>query len=1371
MSSESHNAPPRVYPSPTLVLGVGRLGLAVLEQLGEDWRWLTESAQGDASLANLRLLHVKPEELDEAAWRASEQTSVSIAQHVGGGDQASLAVDLLILRALGLVRYRDGSYQVAVPKDAGLVEQEPAPDGATGERSRVVRRRFFSWQTLSPDPMVAADRLQELSEANSALDLFITPLINRVRQGHSPQLILACVGRCRALAQGRDPSPWTWLDDYPAQSNDEPATTIPFEEGWIAKDREGWHLEGIAPKPLHGWPSLDELIDGEAEESLRRLTLRVPTIFEPQAQDPRSPLNPSAFLHVDWEATGWATEGLNTDNVTLTPAPCSPFRLGLFDHDGTTRSERDDSGHLAARLRELAAHSHRGLVRLWVDLGRIHAGGAEVEAGDRQRERAFESTRQCLEILGELLVRSVIESPAEVEFPNTDARHDAWLDDAPLPDEASPQLRKHTIDVRDQLGGVEAVLESRLAALGVSDRQGSEALRRRLFNEVALGLNDLHSALQQDSGIATDAPATGHGLLGLRAVLNSEVRHLFDHGFLTRYRKSPTRRPPRLNVFIVGDAGEPFVRAIMRAVVREIHAELLRAFGPIFVTYRHGIDRALNIGPILWMPHPADAFAGKHPELSRCEEAVIIEAVHGLRRWAETVPSQSLCIPQIFINGRVTDNAVISVPDSIRQTRDFISLFVRNDTGNDHWLRQAATGSGRSDLLSSFVCYQIDFPTRRAREYLANRLARDLLRSLERVGRREAAVVEETLVVEPPDVSELVEEARDRLAEITRTAGDNIERLVNERIPDLGPATETRAIVESFSDELEQDLLGRVHQEWRSLSRDLGVMDSQIDELRRETSIELGRAIHQVRKHSDEVVRKTAGQGGLGTTRAVFNAMRKAAFDQLKEADRSRQQTQQLCINHRIPQTAEIESSRAAILDAAAGKPDQLPMRLGLVAWLAMAPALGAPLIFALAKLLELHLEPSVFEIILGPLGPVVGAIVLGLPVALLLRWRMRRAVRRVREAITDLGDRARRILHGTGGDPAVDPPSVRSFFDTRVRFAEALASSGYAASIREQVQSDAALALRLSRSVDIQEHKLRRRAESIGIRPEVGDASADTFTDDVSGLFEGRSPGSADLLVAPERLQDYYLVRVPSTEKQALLPRFLSEVGGFETWREKACLSDSERVLDFGRLYFDDIVSTPIALQSAFVHEVGANLIAFVARNYPNIGFGAKFIGYEGLDPDGVHILANASLLLSPEMAGIYREARRAPGAPALTETLDIIEAGVRPSTAYVISLAQDIRAHSVHNLKRFESFLDRPHIPDGRIFPQADEQWTDLSPAPPINELSRFGELRRAIQEDVGELRTTREPAQRGRPTTPGDDTAAGAADDDDERGNQDA
>ena len=129
----------RIYPAPTIVIGVGRFGLAALERIAEDWESLS-TASDDPSLENIRLIYVRPDgDGTEPGWREQESQFVEIARYTGDGDLPSLAVDFMLLRSLGLVRYRNGTYQVAVPHDAGF---------DTDDSDRAVRIRYFSWHEI-----------------------------------------------------------------------------------------------------------------------------------------------------------------------------------------------------------------------------------------------------------------------------------------------------------------------------------------------------------------------------------------------------------------------------------------------------------------------------------------------------------------------------------------------------------------------------------------------------------------------------------------------------------------------------------------------------------------------------------------------------------------------------------------------------------------------------------------------------------------------------------------------------------------------------------------------------------------------------------------------------------------------------------------------------------------------------------------------------------------------------------------------------------------------------------------------------------------------------------------------------------------------
>jgi len=1335
-----------VFPAPTIVVGVGRFGLAVLERLGEGWMGL-RLAGADASRKNLRLLAVRPsDETAEKEWCEHEKGVVAVAKYLGDGDLPSLALDFVLLRSLGLIRYHDGSYQVALPRDAGTVDI-PRREGAPKE-TMIVRRRYFEWLRLSPDPIVSAERLRHLVQRLKDLDLFVTPLLNRVRQGHGPRMLLTCIGRFHALKGGRDPAPWKWLRNDLAGRNpaaaageDEAPPGIRIPVGELVGDRQTVqelerNLLGI-PEPLPDWRKWLALEEPAPE---RPPALGIPEPFLPQESDPEAPLEAERLLERDWESTGWVSEGNGHIPVTFHALKTSPFRQGLFDHDGRKFRPKGQEEKLRKRLEQLGEHLHRGLVRLWVDLQWERMGESEANllVQARQRDYLSDALQQSLEILGELLVRPLAPTPGPGADPLPKPPERQRSDAENLPLAPSRLLASLIAEETDGVGAVAPyLLARRLAQLGLDGPEELARYRSTLLEDVQLALSKggpvekrgehpvEDEAIPDPEAVRDPTVSQGPPITGfeaLRSALNRQVRELFSFNFLAQYRKRPTRRPPRLTVFVIGDMSEPFVRETLRPVLREVHAELLRSFTPIFESYREGFDRCLCVTPILWTPHPADPFPGQKLELNRCEEAAIIDAIHGIRRWVECVlPLGRRFISQIFVNSRITDTAALSLTDAVRQTRDFLSFQLRNDLSADTWLRQTAVGPG-GDLFSSFSCYEIDFPALRCREYLANRLARDVLAAMKE---GEEVRLEPPEPFEPPEAPEL-RKAREMLDAITREAADHMAGRVTGRI-DATPATPATEILEKFDEGFERSLMEQVQERWSKLTGRQGRVDDMVDALRIRTSNLLNRQLDRVRAHSDGLIEEHAGAGGLKAAQAGFNLLRTSTRDTFQKQEELRRGKEMLSLRHAIPDLSTVPRRRREVVRAAERKPDRDPMRLGLLLWVLLGPVLGASLVHAVAYWLDLQRRTGPVESLLGPAGWIVGTAVLALPAWALLRWHMRRRVQAVKTAIEEMAAAVRRLLWGAGKPPEMEgAASIRSFLESRLELTAAVATRGFALRILERAVADSKLAYRLARSIDVQAQILARRSEDLGVRSRMPDGTE--RREDLRNLFDTRSGGAADRLIEPDDLHVYYENRTGGRDE---LPEHTRELikaaGGFTDWRERACLADSEKILGYCRTQFEGIVGEPISDQHFFADQVGRRLVEFVVRYYSNLGFGAGFKGYEGLDPDNVQLLADASLVVHKALAQVFEKARVTHRQEmATTETMQVQVARIRPNAAYMMSLAQGIRVHSMRNLRRFESFHNRVNLPDDRIFPLSHEQ---QGLGAPINPLTGYEKLAQAL------------------------------------------
>lgn len=1304
-----------VYPAPTLVIGVGRLGLALAERLAEDWMGLRLSG-ADPSIRNLRLVTVREAPGDADAWRRRERPAARVSRYLGEGDLPSRALDLVILRSLGLVRYHDGTYEVGLPRDAGVVEAhegEGEREAGPAGRRLIYRRRHFEWVPLSPDPIVAAERLRQATEQSKELDLFLTPLVNRVRQG-SPAALLGAIDRCFALLAGRDPSPWRWLGERLAAARPdggEPVELALGEEVFATEPgaREAEHHLAEIPVPLPGYR---RWLDGEGA-----LLLSIPAPFVPGAGDPVAPIRPRTLLERDWQATSWALDGDDEETATFHPVPATPLRLGFFDHDS-----RSVDGEVRERLRgrivDLGRQVHRGLVRLWTDLQRVRVAETDthLRLQGRVRDAQVDALQQSLEILGELVVRPLVAAGDDGEDADESGRA-AATSERDLPSEPSRFLAGMVVDEGTEAHPVRRRLEERLADLGLGTPDEIESFRRPLATDHALAPEDLDER--------------SDGVRALRRTLNARVRELYDLDFLRSYRTQATRRPPRLTVYVVGDMGEPFVRASLQSVLRAVHAELLRAFTPLFRTYREGFDRSLCVTPILWMPHPADPFHGGSPVPTRCEEAAIIDAVHGIRHWVECVlPAGKRFIPQIFVNSRVSDIATLTLRDAIRQTRDFLSFQIRSDLAGDPWLRSTSSGSGQADLFSSFSCYETDFPALRCREYLANRMGRELLEAIlepseSTAGRDVSAVAEardEELArrLAPPPVDRLVSEIRHELDRVTARDGGSLREIVVGALA-VTESTSAADVEAAYGDRFETDLRRRVLERWRALTGRAGRVDDHIDALRRETTRLLDLRVRELREHSDEAILDSIGEGGLTRALGRLHTLRVRCQETFREREAARRACEELARRHAIPELAPLSNARAELLAAARAKPDVAPMRLGALLLAALALALGGPLAQSVAYWHELHLEGGMLETLLGPLGPLTGGLALWLPAVGLLRWWLRRRTRAVAAARDRLGETADRLLRGAGLPVDREPaPSIRSFLEARVELTAAVATRGFALHVLERLLADMQLAERLRRSVDVQRQILARRAEDLGVR-----SPADAGEDDLGRLLEGHGEDRSERLIGADSLRRYYrqVMRHPA-DVEAELPSFVPAAGGISRWRTEACLADTGAILDYCRWIFRGVVEEAVWAQPFFRDDVARRLGDFVARNYSNLGFAAEFRGYEGLDPDGVPVLADATLLLHPELARVFAEARQDGGVPS-HRTLQVYEADIRPNAAYMLSLVQGIRVHSLRNLRRFESFHERTRMPDDRTFPLTQE--TREPGDRPLNLLSGLEETSR--------------------------------------------
>lgn len=107
------------FPTATIVVGIGKMGDRILHQLGERWSWIATDNPHDQTLSHLSLMHLDASSLKGEAWARAEAFEAYLAREEGDASGPDRALDLLVLRTLGLIRFIDGEYQIASPVDEG----------------------------------------------------------------------------------------------------------------------------------------------------------------------------------------------------------------------------------------------------------------------------------------------------------------------------------------------------------------------------------------------------------------------------------------------------------------------------------------------------------------------------------------------------------------------------------------------------------------------------------------------------------------------------------------------------------------------------------------------------------------------------------------------------------------------------------------------------------------------------------------------------------------------------------------------------------------------------------------------------------------------------------------------------------------------------------------------------------------------------------------------------------------------------------------------------------------------------------------------------------------------------------------------------
>ena len=1328
---------------------MGRFGLRVLESLGADWLALSDSGV-DASIRNLALLHV-----DGDGWSDPTHATVADAAAViGASDEASMALDFLLLRAIGCVRYGDGSYDVAIPTDAGVYQvgklrsasARDEPDIATPESHSPLwaRVRYFHWVTLHSDPVRAAAELRRRMQREPGLEGFVGPMLRRVRRGHAPRVLLRATQRCRLLLDGRDPSPWF----YP-QGNEGPGEPagVPVESlledasrtaafGPQSTDANAMAVLHANTGMVNSVPIIARLHRRSpqtdvGDEPLGTLFTPAPMRRSDSALD--APIDPSALLSHPWQEVGWATFGTTARRVNVLSGGW--FGLGLYDGtvlEGTCDGAAEEATKLAERLTALGSFVFRGLMALSTDLRQLRVTEHDVAAHeDPQLANIRVATRQSVDLLTEFFEQPPGGNGAVAKAP---APYAARPGDGGSP---SRTLLEAGYPPPDRAPPVRELLERRMLSLDLADFVPRSAVTAdpfyrpgHLLQRVEIGQGDFDDDGQEPGGGGVTIEK-GAILLGLRRMVSRIVEQLMAIETLESSLDARGRQPPRLSVFVVGDLSERLTCTTSEEIIVAIHAELMRVYGNLFKAFRSGFQRTLSIVPLLWTSDgraapaesedahqgaPVALLAAMHAwNAMRLRQTSVVQyALHSLRRRVEGMPSGERCVPVLYVNSRITDRAVLSVDESVQQTHDFLSLMSRQDVARDELLRRLAVGPFGRDFFATFACREIAFPSERGREYAANRFARRALFQM-RGGGLDGGAARRAFDARPSaDAAALGSQLDDTFAQ-PQDAG-NVERsplstsavehdlvarctaqgtvasgaVAVDRVTWRTPASEVKA-------QTGPESLARYAAALKSFWLDIahaGSVGSRLEAVRQAEG-PADRAIRYTMTRVDDAdVALLGTELSLATLRSRFGERHTDLRARLVACRSWAGDRLGVLGRSRMPSAEAFGGPAGEALAAARRKPDTRPMLRALAIVALASPVVVAPIAHAVALKLELPAMPGFWELALGRAGAWVWAAPL-LALTVGIGWMLlTRHVTEIRKALRDLASTLESVY----------AKELAHYANARVQQLGAGRRLAVAEDLALLSDADERLVTRIARSCAIAELDLRRHAESLAVQPDPEGVTQHPFDDDVRSLF---SPSVAattttTTMVDPSDVVAYYLQRVGTAEDlEGDVRDLLDCAGGTDRWRRQALFADRAGLLSYGRTRFAELVEEPDAVIPHFERRAIGRMLAFHQATFGTMGFAADFCGYEGLDTDGVLTAVDAQLLVHPEIARRFELFASARGTARLSpdeETASmllrqslLIPCNVRRSAGYMVAIAQGLAPEIVRNLRRYESELER--------------------------------------------------------------------------------
>lgn len=1234
------------------------------------------------------------------------------------------------------------------------------------------RLRYYRWVHLAQDPRDAAQRLDEMLRINGELARFIEPIVERVRDGNAPQILLVVLKRYKSWCKGLDPSPWGPSDERACAA--ELQHTIESYDRAIFGERVHVH-DPHHPKSASSPPRPTELP-------------RKPDFFESGSHaELVTPTHPWLLLSLNWETPGWTFRESATHSRIFRALPGSPKAFGFYDADARNNdpTRRLDTtawyAHLEHRIQALSDDVLRALIRLWGRLTHLRQFSTSEYDEDHRGLRAA-TLHQSLELLGELIIRDVLEG---TDFKEETEKFEAVSGARKTKEKPAPFERWDRVLHARATDDVDR-FDERLRALGVLPEADLES-SWELIHEFSMGLlpASTQKGANNDTVSIQSEPSLDHPTAHrLRQWINHQVRGLLATQTLSALPRPPGQMPLYMRIYIVGDLGERAVRLSIKPLLRLVHAELLRVVSPIYQDRIDGHTRPLTITPLLSMPHPADAVRAPVSDdvndhrledvfgmtERRIAERLIIDTVHSTRRWVEQLPPDERLTHEVLVQGRITDRSVLSNEDSAEEIRAYVWMNARNALSDKQEIN-AFLNNRSPDVLSTFSCRELAFPGERARTWVANRYSRAMLHAFrgERTRHRTPILAPKPRVIraEKSPQDHVREQWKNQAEDVARSLRDALQVRAEDNAADL---LRTRFREDANHEHIALPVFDRSRQ-WM---RERGTMDNHVRGFRDTLQKQQRQALAAEQAHTEQLMRLDLPKDG---SQQVVAAMEARHTDQRRIYQRSRDDLSQ----------AEIATTKAELPDPVKttqgawdalrkdieGKPDQMPLWIGAVSFLFSFAIIIGPILISFAG--QSNLVPW-FHQLDDPqwaqerAAEAVALVLIGLLTFWIMHRYMQRSIISIDQRIQYLAEETQAMIEGP----------VATFFTTRLDLIQSVRTAALRHRILTRITEDQRLIQRVDDAARIRMRKLQADIEEKGAS--VRTSESKTFDiDDIENLFANKQ-ATQDWLIPTDVLADWYsletrtqsndipinvqhsvLRQVESPSKtRAILKAYFDRYPLQQVWRRSAPFREG-KLIDFCAHLPDPAWQNLVDGQVLYDHELfsaaaGDAIIRFTARHFGTLGFGANFRGAEGMGANDIRV-QHLTLLMGSDLAReveLQLDAHRIDNGDSTRDrTVDMhrnaeeilydqqrhivanqVQTEHLPNNAnsvYLLMTAHGIRERSFKNLRRFMTVHDRTQLPEREHFPLSltGSSFQDLSLQP----LHHFSHQRSLdLREDSG-------------------------------------